>query len=57
MKVFGSAILVALVLAAGAATALSFVQETVAQAYSTSAGRLDQQESVNSFGRQKEIEP
>jgi hypothetical protein len=56
MKVFGIAILVALAVAAGAAIALSFVQETVAQAYSTSADRLDQQESVNSYGRQKDVD-
>ncbi len=57
MKAFGIAILVALAVAAGAASALSFVQETVAQAYSTGAVRLDQQESVNSYGRQKDVEP
>ena len=51
MKVFGVAILVAIALSAIAAIGLSFVQETVAQAYSTGAARLDQQESVNLYGR------
>ena len=52
MKVFGVAITVAIALAVVGAIGLSFVQETVAQAYSTSADRLDQQESVNIYGRQ-----
>jgi hypothetical protein len=52
MKVFGVAVFVAIVLAAGAAIGLSFVQKTVAQAYSTGADRLDQQESVDFYGRQ-----
>jgi hypothetical protein len=51
MKAFGVAIVVAVALAVGAAIGLSFVQETVAQAYSTGAARLDQQESVNAYGR------
>jgi hypothetical protein len=51
MKAFGVAIVVAVALAVGAAIGLSFVQETVAQAYSTGATRLDQQESVNLYGR------
>ncbi|MEN3379362.1 MAG: hypothetical protein V7604_4717, partial [Hyphomicrobiales bacterium] len=46
MKAFGAGILVAIALSVSAATGLSFVQETVAQAFSTSAARLDQQESV-----------
>jgi hypothetical protein len=52
MKVFGVAVAVAIALASVGATGLGFVQETVAQAYSTSADRLDQQESVNFYGRQ-----
>lgn len=52
MKAFGIAITVAIALAAVGAISLSFVQETVAQAYSTGADRLDQQESVNFYGRQ-----
>jgi hypothetical protein len=51
MKAFGAGIIVAIALSVGAATGLSFVQKTVAQAYSTGADRLDQQESVNLFGR------
>jgi hypothetical protein len=51
MKVFGIAIVVAVALAIGAAVGLSFFQETAAQAYSTGATRLDQQESVNLYGR------
>ena len=51
MKAFGVAIVVAVALAVCAAIGLSFVQETVAQAYSTGAARLDQQESVNLYGR------
>jgi hypothetical protein len=51
MKAFGIAIVVAAALAIGAAVGLSFFQETVAQAYSTGATRLDQQESVNLYGR------
>ena len=51
MKVFVAAFSVAITLAVGAALGLSFVQKTVAQAYSISADRLDQQESVNFYGR------
>ena len=51
MIAFGVGIVVAIALAIGAAIGLSFVQETVAQAYSTGADRLDQQESVNFYGR------
>ena len=51
MKVFGVAIVGAIALAVAAAIGLSFVQKTVAQAYSTGADRLDQQESVDLYGR------
>jgi Tfp pilus assembly major pilin PilA len=51
MKVFGVAIVVVVALAVVSAIGLSLVQETVAQAYSTGADRLDQQESVNFYGR------
>jgi hypothetical protein len=51
MRAFGIALLVAVALATGAEAGLNFIQETVAQAYSTNAARLDQQESVNNFGR------
>lgn len=53
LKVFSVAIFVAIALAAGAAIGLNFVQKTVAQAYSTGADRLDHQESVDFYGRQK----
>jgi hypothetical protein len=46
MKAFGAGIIAAIALSAIAALGLSFVQETVAQAYSTGAARLDQQENV-----------
>jgi hypothetical protein len=51
MKAFGAGIVVAIALSVSAAIGLSFVQETVAQAYSTGADRLDQQEDVSSYGR------
>jgi len=51
MKAFSAGVVVAIALSVSAATGLSFVQETVAQAYSTQAARLDQQESVNLYGR------
>jgi hypothetical protein len=46
MKVFGAAIAVAIALAVVGAIGLSFVQETVVQAYSTSGDRFNQLESV-----------
>jgi hypothetical protein len=52
MKTVGVAILAAVALATVAAIGLNFAQETVAQAYSTSADRLDHQEAVNVYGRQ-----
>jgi hypothetical protein len=52
MKIFGTAIVAVVALCAIAAISLSYFQETVAQAYSVSADRLDQQESVNFYGRQ-----
>jgi uncharacterized BrkB/YihY/UPF0761 family membrane protein len=51
MKAFAAAIVGAIALCVTAATVLSRFQETVAQAYSTEATRLDQQESVNLYGR------
>ena len=51
MKVFGISVVAAIALAAIAAVGLSFIQQTVADAYSTGAARLDYQESVNSYGR------
>lgn len=52
MKLFGIAIIVASAFAVVGAIGLNFVQETVAQAYTTGSARLDQQESVNFYGRQ-----
>jgi len=51
MRAMGIGVVVAVTLAVGATIGLSFIQETVAQAYSTGAARLDQQESVNDYGR------
>ena len=51
MKAFGAGIVVAITLAVVAAIGLSFVQETVVQAYSTGSARFDQQETVNFYGR------
>jgi Tfp pilus assembly major pilin PilA len=51
MKAFSVGIIVAMAISVSAAIGLGFVQETVAQAYSTGAARLDQQESVNLYGR------
>jgi hypothetical protein len=51
MRTMGIGVVVAVALAVGAEIGLSFIQETVAQAYSTGTARLDQQESVNDYGR------
>lgn len=46
MRAFGVGAVVAITLAVGTAIGLNLIQETVAQAYSTAAARLDQQENV-----------
>jgi hypothetical protein len=51
MRIFAIAIAATLVLAAATPLILNLIQKTSAQAYSTSAARLDQQESVNNYGR------
>jgi len=51
MRAFVIAIAATIVLAAAASPVLNSIQETAAQAYHTSAARLDQQESVNIYGR------
>jgi hypothetical protein len=51
MRIFSIAVLVAIVLAAGGAFALSFVQETSAQAETTGSARFNQLENVNFYGR------
>jgi hypothetical protein len=51
MKAFTVGIVVAAMIALGAAIGLSFIQKTSAEAYSSGAVRLDQQESVNFYGR------
>ncbi len=51
MRAFGIGVIVAIVLAVGAAIGLNFIQQTVAKDYSTGAARLDQQENVNDYGR------
>jgi len=52
MRVFAIAFVTAFVLAATASPILNLVQKTSADAYHTSAARLDQQESVNNYGRE-----
>lgn len=52
MRVFLIAVAAAVVLAAGAYVTLNAVQESSADAYATSGARLDQQESVNDYGRE-----
>jgi len=52
MKIFSIAVLLALVLAAGGAFVLSSIQETAAQAETTGSARLNQEEYVNSYGRE-----
>ena len=52
MRVFLAAVGVAILLAIGASFSLSLLQEPAADAYHTGAARLDQQESVNNYGRQ-----
>ena len=51
MRALAFGVGLAVVLAIGTGIGLSFIQETVAQAYGTGATRLDQQESVNNYGR------
>jgi hypothetical protein len=51
MRVFLIAAAAALVLATTADFTLKTVQETAPEAYHTSAARLDQQESINDYGR------
>ena len=51
MRVFAIAVAAALVFAAATPLILNLVQKTSAQAYTTNAVRLDQQESVNDYGR------
>jgi hypothetical protein len=51
MKAFVIGVVVAIALAVGAAICLNLIQETAAQAYSSSATRLDEQEDVNEYGR------
>jgi hypothetical protein len=51
MRIFSIAVLVAIVLAAGGAFALSFVQETSAQAETTGSARFNELENVNFYGR------
>lgn len=55
MRAFILATLVAVVLAVGWAYGLNSFQESIANAYIGSSVRLDQQERVNSYGR--EVEP
>jgi hypothetical protein len=52
MRVFVFAATAATVIAVVAHFSLNAIQKSSAQAYSTSATRLDQQERVNNYGRQ-----
>jgi hypothetical protein len=52
MRVFVLAVLVATLLATGWAYTLNAFQKTAAQAMTTDAVRLDQQEAVNIYGRE-----
>jgi predicted membrane-bound mannosyltransferase len=51
MRAFSMAVFAVVVLAITAAIGLSFIQKSSAQAYATEAARLDQNESVNIYGR------
>lgn len=51
MRAFSLSILAAVVLAVGFHFGLNAIQESSADAYATSATRLDQQESVDLYGR------
>jgi hypothetical protein len=51
MRAFSLAVVVAVLLGVGAGLGLPFFQKSSADAYSTSAVRLDHDESVNSYGR------
>jgi hypothetical protein len=51
MRAFSMAVFAVVVLAVTAAIGLSFIQKSSAQAYATEAARLDQNESVNIYGR------
>ena len=52
MKIYLMAALMVLVLAGSGAFALSSIQETASQAYTTVGSRLDYQEDVNLYGRE-----
>jgi hypothetical protein len=51
MRVFSMAVFAVVALAIAAAIGLSFIQKSSAQAYATEGARLDQNESVNLYGR------
>jgi len=51
MRVFAVAVVAAVTFAIGAAVGLDFIQKTSSQAFHTEGARLDQQESVTSYGR------
>ena len=52
MRVFAISLIAVVLLAVGFWAGLSGIQESTADAYSTSGVRLDHQEAVNSLGRQ-----
>jgi hypothetical protein len=51
MRVFILAAAAAIIIAIAARPGLDAIQKSSAQAYSTSAARLDSQETVNNYGR------
>ena len=57
MPAFAIAVVIAAVLATGVGFAFNSLNESSAEAYSTSAARLDQYERVNDYGRQPEPVP
>jgi hypothetical protein len=52
MRIYVVSLAVAAVLAVGAATGLTAIQETASQAFHTGATRLGPSESVNNYARQ-----
>jgi len=52
MPAFAIAVVIAAVLATGVGFAFNSLNESSAEAYSTSGVRLDRQEAVNDYGRE-----
>jgi hypothetical protein len=56
MPAFAVAVVIAAVLATGVGFAFNSLNESSAEAYSTSGVRLDQQEAVSNYGRQAPVQ-